>query len=373
MYASSKSYSPRFRYGAELLERTVGSVGKKTGVEDGIRWALTKRRTVSGGDEEVAEPEKRRKTSTSASATDEHGPASSATPPSLTPSHTRRSSTLSCTESLPPYDTFSSPNYDESDRDARVSRSSRPWHNRLIVTTSGLGVAMSDESLRRLTYCLKWLRWANRRLAGAIVSLKRVVEDYDVSRPDEMDVGSPNVAAEGERPSGAETTQSQQQRQLQQLRYDVLHTLKHVVDVVSHYAGGALPENARNLVRRQFTSLPRRFRLASTPGTGGQRDQRGSDTATYARSVLVLAEEGLDIMVQVSGVVNDTLVSAESWCQRLRRKRSSPSAGANKNSGETAVASPSPSQELAPLPDIKVPVPVAMTAEQHGDVEMTGG
>jgi len=34
---------------------------------------------------------------------------------------------------------------------------------------------------------------------------------------------------------------------------------------------------------------------------------------------MVLAQEGLDMMSQVSGVVNDTLVSAESWCEKLGR------------------------------------------------------
>lgn len=37
---------------------------------------------------------------------------------------------------------------------------------------------------------------------------------------------------------------------------------------------------------------------------------------------MVLIREGLDILTQVSGVVNDTLVSAEHWCDRLGRKRS---------------------------------------------------
>jgi len=36
---------------------------------------------------------------------------------------------------------------------------------------------------------------------------------------------------------------------------------------------------------------------------------------------MVLAKEGLDMMVQVSGVLDGTIVSAEEWCERLGRKK----------------------------------------------------
>lgn len=46
-YSASKNYSPRFKSGAEYVERrftpvvnTVGSVGRLTGVEGGVRWFL---------------------------------------------------------------------------------------------------------------------------------------------------------------------------------------------------------------------------------------------------------------------------------------------------------------------------------------------
>ena len=40
-----------------------------------------------------------------------------------------------------------------------------------------------------------------------------------------------------------------------------------------------------------------------------------------ANRVLVLAKEGLDMMAQVSGVLDGTIVSAEEWCERLGRTR----------------------------------------------------
>ncbi|KLJ11990.1 hypothetical protein EMPG_09631 [Blastomyces silverae] len=355
VYTSSKSYSPRFKYGAEFLERNigspvvkkVGSVGKKTGVEGGIRWALQRRRA---GDDTAADsetPDKRRKIrNTNTDMMDvERGMAE------LTPSHTRRSSTA---DSLPPYDDLSSPNYEELvqlDKKASINNQST-WQSRLMISTSGLGVAMSEESLRSLTYCLSWLRWANGRLGNSMVSLKKVLEEYDASKKDQ----SSDDATNAEDRSRNSTRLSEQ---IQQVKGDILRTLRQVVDVVSKYAGGALPENARHLVRRHLTSLPQRFRLASTITTPADGSGTEADMMTSAQRVLVLAEEGLDMMAQVSGVVNDTLVSAESWCEKLRRPKPS--------RNEPASAS-----DQAPMAlDSKTPVPVPVSSPPK-DVEMTG-
>ncbi|PGH16325.1 hypothetical protein AJ79_01867 [Helicocarpus griseus UAMH5409] len=349
VYTSSKSYSPRFKYGAEFLERNigspvvkkVGSVGKKTGVEGGIRWALQRRRA---GDTSVdpESPDKRRKIgNTNVDMMDvEKGMAE------LTPSHTRRSSGV---ESLPPYDTLSSPNYEELvELDKKAGNNQSTWQSRLVISTSGLGVAMSEESLRSLTYCLSWLRWANGRLGNSIVALKKVLEEYDASKKEQAS----DDPATSEMKSRNSTRHSEQ---IQQVKGDILRTLKQVVDVVSKYAGGALPENARHLVRRHLTSLPQRFRVASTITVPADGCGSETDMSTSAQRVLVLAEEGLDMMAQVSGVVNDTLVSAEGWCEKLRKHKPSTTA-------------PAPNQPPMAV-DIKQPV---ATNSPPQDIEMTG-
>ncbi|EEH21757.2 hypothetical protein PABG_03973 [Paracoccidioides brasiliensis Pb03] len=355
VYTSSKSYSPRFKYGAEFLERNigspvvkkVGSVGKKTGVEGGIRWALQRRRT---GDRTIDSetPDKRRKISNANANADmidvEKGMAE------LNPSQTRRPSVA---DSLPPYDTFSSPNYEESielDRKSGNNQSST-WQSRLVISTSGLGVAMSEESLRSLTYCLSWLRWANGRLGNSIVSLKRVLEEYDASKKEQL---SSIDTVNAEMKSRNSTRLSEQ---VQQVKGDILCTLKQVIDVVSKYAGGALPENARHLVRRHLTSLPQRFRVASTITLRADGFSAEGDMTTSAQRVLVLAEEGLDMMAQVSGVVNNTLVSAESWCEKLRR-------GPKPSRNQLASSDQRPMMEF----DSKLPV---SGSETPTDVEVT--
>ena len=56
------------------------------------------------------------------------------------------------------------------------------WQSRLVISTSGLGVAMSQESLFRLQYCLTWLRWANGRLGKAVVALQGALREWEHAR-----------------------------------------------------------------------------------------------------------------------------------------------------------------------------------------------
>lgn len=361
-YTHSKSYSPRFKSGAEFLERnigspvanTVGTVGRKTGVEGGIRWVLERRESAE------AARSKRRKVN------EENNPdqmdiEKGIADPSL--SHpVRRSSDLSFTESLPPYDDHRSPSYEEiggdnavTSKDGRATtRSPSTWQSRLMISTSGLGVAMSEESLRSLQYCLTWLRWANGRLGNAIVALKNVLKEWDSAK--QQQTADASAAAE----TGGSLNRAQLSQRIQAVKEDVLSTLKQVVDIVSKYAGGALPENARNLVRRHLTSLPQRFQIASTSNPPPTSSSSPSDAAMSAHRILVLAQEGLDMMAQVSGVVNDTLVSAEIWCERLGRKRS-PAGGAN--GGQ-----PPPQPNAPGYDDVKRPI----ATEPGQDVQMAG-
>lgn len=343
-YTSSKSYSPRFKYGAEFIERnigspvanTVGTVSRKTGVEGGLRWALQRRAESNDGG---AQRHKRRKTNDL----------------DIEKGIPDNGSQLS-SEDPPPYDDNRSPSYEEITRGQTPST----WQSRLMISTSGLGVAMSEESLRRLSYCLKWLRWANERLSKAIVALKDVLQKWEGGM-DDKEKSSSNRAALSQH--------------IQVVKEDVLRTLKQVVDIVSKYAGGALPENARNLVRRHLVSLPQRFRLASTsaPEPPSESSNASSEEAISARRVLVLAQEGLDMMVQVTRVVNDTLVSAETWCERLGRKRPGPSDNWPNDAKNGANGEPPQQQSPPPpLPSSDIKQPLVDTAPTQGDVEMTG-
>ncbi|CAG7919327.1 unnamed protein product [Penicillium olsonii] len=359
-YATSKSYSPRFKSGAEFIERnigspvanTVGTVGRKTGVESGLRWALQRRDSTN---EDSNQTNKRRKMDGNVSPRTvdvEKGDIPGQ------PTRARSPSDLSMAESLPPYDEMKSPHYEE-----KPGRRAEPtWQSRLVISTSGLGVAMSDESLRSLQYCLTWLRWANGRLGKSIVALHGAVTEWENQKARQQSMSQADVEAGDSRQENA----SLLIQRIQAVKADVLSTLKQVVDVVSKYAGGALPENARHLVRRHLTSLPHRFQVASTSHPPPDSPAASSDATISAHRILVLAQEGLDMMAQVSGVVNDTLVSAEHWCERLGRKRpqSGTSTGVSEKQGESA-----PDTQSYEI-DAKPPIPPENAIQD--DVPMSG-
>ncbi len=331
-YASSKSYSPRFRYGAEFVERhigspvvsTVGTASRISGVETGVRWWLRRGENASPD----RKTKRRRLEEQNGGGGDVEKGWDDASPHG---SVQRRFSDMSVVESLPPYDGNQLPGYEENPEstvgerhrltDARVY----PWQARFAISTSGLGVSMREESLRSLKYCLKCLRWANDHLNAIVVSLQNAIDEWSQSHENSPPTSISPIAAEVGPPREPQTRPRDPatlSRHISILTKDVLQTLNKIIDVVSTYAGGALPENARELVRKHLNSFPQRFRLACThsqpsePGVEGAR----SETIFSATRILVLAKEGLDMMHQVSGVVDGTIVSAEDWLVRLGKK-----------------------------------------------------
>ncbi|KAH0497882.1 hypothetical protein TgHK011_005164 [Trichoderma gracile] len=348
-YGGAKNFSPRFKSGAEYVEgyltpiaNTVNSVGRVTGVEGGVRWFLGagRRHPAPTSDPDSSGSNKRRRTGEGSSSgngdvngspvingLDDLSSAASKTP--------RRLSTASTVDTLPAYDDLRSPAYSETaPASHRPPNSSQPWQTRLMMSTSGLSVAMSAESLRSLKYCLRWLRWTNDHIDRAILNLKHALEEYEKAERKEQSEGGPSTenpsAAEAMDVDGADKEQkpnpsrSEIAARINNLKGDIVKTLQDVINNVSKYAGGALPENARVLVRRHLTSLPQRFRLATMSDRQSENaNNRDGDSALRdgAQKVLVLAKEGLDMVTQVTGVLDGTIVSAEQWCERMGKRR----------------------------------------------------
>lgn len=230
-----------------------------------------------------------------------------------------RRNSISTVDTLPAYDDSRSPAYTDGGEPQNQVASrpnsgagNGPWQQRLIMSTSGLSIAMSDESLRSLKYCLQWLRWANEHIGKVIAALKSTLQQYD-GESNRDDEAQGRAMIEG-------VDRKQLAARINELKTDVLKTMREVIETVSKYAGGALPENARDLVRKHLTSLPQRFRIATMQDGSTQpqgEDAKEQEVREGAQRVLVLAKEGLDMMEQVSGVLDGTIVSAEEWCERL--------------------------------------------------------
>ncbi|KAG6840167.1 hypothetical protein C0991_008462 [Blastosporella zonata] len=243
----------------------------------------------------------------------------------------------------------------------------------VLLEAGGLSAALSEESLRRLKYCLQWLLYATAHIDAQIL----IIRDFTASLhplPSQTRAPHPPIS-------------QAHMRTLIAVRRDIVHTVKQVVDVVSRYAGGALPEPARGRVRGFILDLPQRWArkagaapgreedvdreqrerdrerdrdresvvAASGSGTGPVRrnNRRGrergpgagsapSSRATSpmarhtryqdengepisagtaivaAQRILTLATESLDMMRGVTGVVKDSLDRADAWVGRFR-------------------------------------------------------
>ncbi|KIJ65287.1 hypothetical protein HYDPIDRAFT_28003 [Hydnomerulius pinastri MD-312] len=237
----------------------------------------------------------------------------------------------------------------------------------VLLEAGGIGAAVSEESMRRLKYCLQWLQYATAHIDAQILILR----DF---------IASLQSSVSGSSSSDAYVSPTHM-RTLTDVRKDIVHTIRQVVDVVSKYAGGALPEPARARVRGFILHLPQRWASANatvphggiaegTPGAssaagatagstgsarrgrvtrhhkersaGGpdrslsgtpassrapsplasQRAAMGRPTAgaatRAAQHILTLATESLDMMRGVTGVVKDSLDRADAWVERLK-------------------------------------------------------
>jgi methyl-accepting chemotaxis protein len=315
-YSTTKHYSPRIvQYGANLVERSiaipvasaVGSVGEYTGVDHTVRRYLDANRPndveqgrLDGNESMSMDMDSRL--------------------------HSRKLSIDSLTEPLPVYGATRPPSYREEQSPASVARFSqnlqgrqkpiRSWSSGLFVTSSGLSVALSTTSRQSLRFCLQLLSTSALRVSEFTSALKSILEQYEQHRQGWRENQDSSLEqGNGHRTPDQDLAIRQLADQIKMQSENIMKTLQHVVNNISEYAGGALPENARNFVRTQLMSLPQRWRVAS-----GEQTAAGSETSKSAQRMIGFAKEGLEMITQVSGVMNATLESAEKWLERVGRR-----------------------------------------------------
>jgi hypothetical protein len=206
----------------------------------------------------------------------------------------------------------------------------------MLLEAGGLGAAVSEESMKRLKYCLQWLQYATAHIDQQIGVLRDFIASLNAALPDNPDAVISAAAM----------------KTLTDIKKDVVETVRQVVEVVSKYAGGALPEPARATVRDFVLRLPDRWARASRatpvqPQTAAQSPRSAHASPYYrpteitgnaaasplvnsailptaasatlaAHRILTLATESLDMMRGVTGVFKDSLDRAEAWIERLR-------------------------------------------------------
>ena len=233
----------------------------------------------------------------------------------------RAASSGSQVESLPPYDSNRSPEYEEqqnasagSQAERSPSARQRNWPTQMMITTSGLGVALKDGSLQCLKYCLEILRRGAHHITYVMRNLQRVLAEYARTSAQQQQNGVKTES--GSQPTDQERARKNNfARAIRDLWNDIWATLRHVVNAVSNSAGSALPDNAGAFVRRQLMSIPQRWTAASRSPAGGEH------TVQAANKMLAFAQETLDMLAQVTMVIEGTIVSAEAWLESLGRRQ----------------------------------------------------
>ena len=337
-YTTTKGYTPRLvQAGANLLERniaspvisTVGNVGKYTGLETAARWYYTPRQAQEAEQSEARGGRNKRRRVMDEEAVmdvDSIGP--------LSPRATaRRESGESGMEPLPAYGASKPPSYREEVSPAATDRyrqSERPqhqrtWSHQVLVSTSGLGVAMSERSRASLQYCLGILNRSAEHISTVARALQLVLDQYDQARDHYLQHRNNSAAEKGERPKTPEQDEAARHLAaiIKQHCDDIWQTLKGVVHSVSVTVGGALPLNAREFVRRQLMSLPGRWRRVS------DNQRSDSETSRMATRMIDFAREGLDMIDQVGQTCQSTLESAEGWMNMVGRRQQPSEQSAN--------------------------------------------
>ena len=132
------------------------------------------------------------------------------------------------------------PTNSSSTQDRRVA-----WSTQLIMTTSGLGVALSAASLRSLKQCLHLLRGATSHIDSVMRALKLLLAEYEAAlqhrRNSDASDAQDVKAEEGEEKDDEVRKIAEK---IKTLSSDIWQTLQGVVQSVSRYTGGALPQNA---------------------------------------------------------------------------------------------------------------------------------
>lgn len=363
-YEQGKASSRVVKYGAEMMESSVKSISRpvieRLPVEQLDEFAcrqldrLERYRRPSSVDSDRMQVDQI-----------EHHPRHQRHSQSPSDHHATNPNELQSGGSRTPTPRSQVPDAAPPDQDGQAVVQRSRWQA-VLLEAGGIGAAVSEESMRRLKYCLQWLQYATAHIDAQIVILRDFIASL---QPD-------GTAASDSADSFVSPTHM---RTLTDVRRDVVHTVRQVVGVVSEYAGGALPEPARVRVRGFILHLPQRWASASasvphsqgipdgapgaksvagastgsaarrgrstrhlrersaggpdrsisgTPASSraaspittqrGGRSPTASAVTRAARQILTLATESLDMMRGVTGVVKESLDRADAWVERLR-------------------------------------------------------
>jgi len=168
----------------------------------------------------------------------------------------------------------------------------------MLVEASGISAAVSDESMRKMRYCLQCLQVSHefvlRSKKGKLTLLSLFVSQYATENLDnqirilQAFIASVDSTVTGEPIPANAMVSPEALRQYMAVKKNVIDTIRQVVDVIGKYAGGVLPEPAKATVKNLILALPGRWSSAvRDAGAGLGEDWAENDPQVEGDSTAV--------------------------------------------------------------------------------------
>ncbi|CAO3703005.1 unnamed protein product [Rhizopus stolonifer] len=172
------------------------------------------------------------------------------------------------------------------------------WQQIVLHAGSAAGTTaavISEESMKCLKYCLSWLQYAVQHIEQQMTLLRQLLVSLATK-------SSPN------------NSPHEQNMTINNIKREIINTLRKAVEVVSKYAGKGLPEQAKQSVRSFILELPGKWALVS------KQTLADPNTPVHVTSIRLLdfGGESIEMLKSVSVVFSETVERAELWLKRLK-------------------------------------------------------
>ncbi|KAM3163557.1 OPI1-like protein [Lachancea thermotolerans] len=175
------------------------------------------------------------------------------------------------------------------------------------VNLKGYQLDMSIESKKRLVTCLHLLKLANYQLSNRVGFLQNLVFKEQQLRRGRLRGHDIDSDEEEEFYDASDSIDEQSNV----VKMEIVRTVKKVYTLISKFTGNSLPEPARTQVRESLLKLPMNW--TSTMNSENLARYTNSKGVSPNGKVLILAKESLGMVHNVMNVVDSTLGKAEEW------------------------------------------------------------
>lgn len=194
-----------------------------------------------------------------------------------------------------------------------------------VMVSAGAGVAfVSEESMKRLRYCLEWLHYASAHISRQINKINEYIMSF---------TGKGEIVV-------YQQHQPPPNMFINSVKKEIVETLRQVVEVIGRYAGSCLPNEARNRVRSFILGLPQRWATLNIPNldndtvsvtscsspvttpinnnnSNNSVNQPSFSSSEAIQKLLMLANESSQLVQNVKSIFKETVDRADNWSETI--------------------------------------------------------